>query len=316
MVKSSTKSVEDAQRNLSKVISEHGASSQEAKSASDALSIAQDRLTLANERAQQAQENVNKSIMTGALQVIPTAITMVDSFNKAWNNFPDLTDSFDNLGSKIKSVGNSVDGLGAKIKGLNSIDVSTIASSLAAIAAVIVSINYSVNQTKYEQQVYSSEHGSSMPWYEIAGNAVKNFFTAIPELASGYIGDMFGIQRPTPEQQAILNKFAKNELTDEQVREALSGLPHLASGGVVDKLTLALVGEAGPEIVMPLNRYETMHSQDSQKTMVEVVSGQPNVFHIQVTQQFYGDINSPEYVDQAAEKTIEKLDEKLAHWRH
>ncbi len=49
--------------------------------ASDALSIAQDRLALANERAQQAQENVNKSIMSAALQVIPTSITMVDSLS-------------------------------------------------------------------------------------------------------------------------------------------------------------------------------------------------------------------------------------------
>ncbi len=89
----------------------------------------------------------------------------------------------------------------------------------------------------------------------------------------------------------------------------------MAAGGVVDSPTFALVGEAGPEIVMPLNRYESLRSQDSQKTTVEVAPAQPNVFHIQVTQQFYGDINSPEYVDQAADKTIEKLDEKLAHWR-
>ena len=69
----------------------HGVNSQEAKAASDALSIAQDRLTLADERAQQAQENVNKSIMSAALQVIPTSITMVDSLSKAWKNFPDVS---------------------------------------------------------------------------------------------------------------------------------------------------------------------------------------------------------------------------------
>ena len=48
-----------------------GSNSQEAKSASDSLRIAQDRLTLADERAQQAQDNVNKSIMSAALQIIP-----------------------------------------------------------------------------------------------------------------------------------------------------------------------------------------------------------------------------------------------------
>ena len=88
MVKSSTKAVEDAHRAVSDAIAKHGVNSQEAKSAEDALSIAEDRLTLANERSQQAQENVNKSIMSAALQIIPTSITMVDSLSKAWKNFP------------------------------------------------------------------------------------------------------------------------------------------------------------------------------------------------------------------------------------
>ena len=82
MVKSSTKAVEDAHRAVSDAIAKHGINSQEAKSAEDALSIAEDRLTLANERSQQAQENVNKSIMSAALQIIPTSITMVDSLSQ------------------------------------------------------------------------------------------------------------------------------------------------------------------------------------------------------------------------------------------
>ncbi len=105
MVKTSTKSVEDAQRTLSKAITEHGANSQEASSASDALSIAQDRLVLANERAQQAQENVNKSIMAGALQIIPTSITMVDSLARAWKNFPDVSALLTKISSGVANVG-------------------------------------------------------------------------------------------------------------------------------------------------------------------------------------------------------------------
>ena len=37
----------------------------------------------------------------------------------------------------------------------------------------------------------------------------------------------------------------------------------MAEGGVVDKPTYALIGEAGPEIVMPLSRYESMHTEQS-----------------------------------------------------
>ena len=105
MVKSSTKAVEDAQRTLSTAIADHGASSQEAKSASDALSIAQDRLTFADERALQAQENVNKSIMSAALQIIPTSITMVDSLSKAWKNFPDVSVLLGRISSGVANVG-------------------------------------------------------------------------------------------------------------------------------------------------------------------------------------------------------------------
>ena len=64
-------------------------------------------------------------------------------------------------------------------------------------------------------------------------------------------------------------------------------------GCIVDP-TLILAGEAGPEIVMPLSKYET-----ERKEVATQLKGS-NVFHIQVTQQFYGDINSPEYVDLAA----------------
>ena len=106
MVKSSTKAVEDAHRSVCDAIAKHGINSQEAKSAEDALSIAEDRLTLANERSQQAQENVNKSIMSAALQIIPTSITMVDSLSKAWKNFPDMTGVLTTLGTNVSMVGN------------------------------------------------------------------------------------------------------------------------------------------------------------------------------------------------------------------
>lgn len=40
------------------------------------------------------------------------------------------------------------------------------------------------------------------------------------------------------------------------------GLPRLAEGGFVDSPTTALIGEAGPEVVMPLDRFESMMGMD------------------------------------------------------
>ncbi len=87
-------------------ISLHGAGSQEAQKAEETLSIAEDRLTLSNEKAEQAQDNVNKSMMSAALQVIPSTITMVDSLSRVWKNFPDMTGVLETLGSNITMVGN------------------------------------------------------------------------------------------------------------------------------------------------------------------------------------------------------------------
>lgn len=43
-------------------------------------------------------------------------------------------------------------------------------------------------------------------------------------------------------------------------------LPRLAEGGFVDQPTTALIGEAGPEVVMPLNRFEQLMGLNNQKS--------------------------------------------------
>jgi hypothetical protein len=67
---------------------------------------------------------------------------------------------------------------------------------------------------------------------------------------------------------------------------------------------------------MPLSQYEAQRASDQKAVQNGSASQvQPNVTYVTLTQQFYGDINSPEYVDMAAEKTINQLDEKLRHSR-
>ena len=291
MVETSTRSVEKAQIAVTDAVTKHGAGSQEAKSAEEALGIAEDRLTLANERAQQAQENVNKSIMSAALQVIPSAITMVDKFSQVWKSFPDMSGVLTTLGSNITMVGNK-----------------------ALLASVSVAGFVGGFVVGYEA---ITQFGDALG---PAGRALMIIIPAIIAAAAAVWMLMEGLTLGTATVALVASGIAVGAMVANMSSygNALgqgSKVPAMAAGGVVDIPTLALVGEAGPEIVMPLNRYESMRGQDSQKTTVEVAPAQPNVFHIQVTQQFYGDINSPEYVDQAADKTIEKLDEKLAHWR-
>ena len=86
----------------------------------------------------------------------------------------------------------------------------------------------------------------------------------------------------------------------------------MAEGGVVNKPTYALIGEAGPEIVMPLSRYE---SQRSEVTVTRNNSPQ-EIIVINLSQNFYGDINSEADEDRVAEKTVELLDSRGVHRRN
>ena len=277
MVKSSTKAVEDAQRTLSNAITAHGASSQEAKSAEDAYAIAQDRLTLANERAQQAQENVSKSIMSAALQIIPTSITMVDSLSKAWKNFPDVSALLTKISSGVANVGISAKTaaisvaafmggflIADQILGAIPENMRQIAGALTASIAAIVA--------------------ATIAWMAFQGTMTLGI--AVPIILAAVGVGIAGVKAAVA----------------------------MAEGGVTKGPTYALIGEAGQEIVMPLSQYEAQRSKEDKQVFMQPAVA-PTILKIDITQQFYGDINSPEYVDLAAEKTIAKLNESLAHLR-
>jgi hypothetical protein len=273
MVKTSTKSVEDAQRALSTAIAEHGANSQQATTASDTLSIAQDRLSLANERAQQAQENVNKSIMSAALQIIPTTITMVDSLSRAWNNLPDVSALLTKISTRVADVGISAKtaaiGVAAFMGGfliadtlLGAIpeDMRQIAGVLTASIAAIVA--------------------ATIAWMAFQGTMTMG--VAVPIILAAVGIGIAGVKAAVA----------------------------MAEGGVVDKPTYALIGEAGPEIVLPLAQYEANRTAFPAQTP-EAVTQQSQIINVYVTNY----IQTEADYDVASQHTIESLNEALARRR-
>jgi hypothetical protein len=272
MVKSSTKAVEDAQRALSTAILDHGASSQEAKSASDAFSIAQDRLALADERALQAQENVNKSIMSAALQVIPTSITMVDSLSKAWKNFPDVSALLMKISTRVADVGISAKtaaiGVAAFMGGFVVADtlLSAIPEDMRQIAGVLTASIAAIV-------------AATIAW--MAFNGTMTMGVAVPIILAAVGVGIAGVKAAVA----------------------------MAQGGVVDKPTFALIGEAGPEIVMPLSRYEASRTESSVQTAM--ANAQPDIITVYVTNY----IQTETDYDKASEHTIESLNESLARRR-
>jgi hypothetical protein len=55
--------------------------------------------------------------------------------------------------------------------------------------------------------------------------------------------------------------------------QELKGIPAMAAGGIVTGPTLAMIGEAGPEAVIPLDR---MGSMGGNNVTINVNGGDPN----------------------------------------
>lgn len=271
-VRSSTKSVDDAQQSLNEAIAQHGINSDQANEASERLSLAQERLAVATERAQQSEENVNQAIMASALQIIPTAITMVDGLGKAWNNLPDISGLLSNVSAKIAETG-----ITAKTAAIGTAaffgsflvadqllsaipeDMRAVAGALTASIAAIVA--------------------ATVAW--MAFHGTMTIGVAVPIILAAVGAGIAGVKAAVA----------------------------LADGGVVDKPTLALVGEAGPEIVMPLSHYEQKMEinqpfgfRESPQQIIQIEIG---------GMHFYGDIADGKFLEKATEATVEKMSDAL-----
>jgi hypothetical protein len=83
------------------------------------------------------------------------------------------------------------------------------------------------------------------------GEAMVNGIIAAVEKA-GFIIKGGAVALPKHLQKALdSGKLSKKNITD--LNAFLKGVPKLAEGGIVNKPTLALIGEAGPEAVVPLS---------------------------------------------------------------
>ena len=85
-------------------------------------------------------------------------------------------------------------------------------------------------------------------------------------------------------------------------------VPAMAAGGIVDSPTFALVGESGPEIVMPLSQYEAKRSGSAS---VDVSDVPQQVFVDLGGMHFYGDIADSKFLEKSAEYTADKISDAV-----
>ena len=91
MVQRSTESLDQATKTYNETIEKYGILSPEAKDASDKLEIAQEALSVATDRAELAQGNLNNTMATFALSILPTLITGASSISVLIKNLEGLT---------------------------------------------------------------------------------------------------------------------------------------------------------------------------------------------------------------------------------
>lgn len=94
VVEKGTERVEQAQKTYNEAVEKYGVNSAEAKDAADKLAIAQDSLTVANERQDEAQRNVNDAMITSAMQVVPSAISMIGGLQNVYGTVKGALESY------------------------------------------------------------------------------------------------------------------------------------------------------------------------------------------------------------------------------
>jgi len=215
-VKTSHQSVQNAQNQLNKALEKYGYGSAEAEQAADNLSVAQERYALDVQAAEDAQDSMNETIMAAALQVIPTSITMIDSLSKAWKNIPDVS----GLLTKITD-GVANGGISAKTA---AIGVAAFFGGFLVADQLLGAIPEDMRQIAGAlTATIAAIVAATVAWMAFHGTMTVG--VAVPIILAAVGVGIAGVKAAVA----------------------------MAEGGIVTKPTLALIGEAGPEAVIPLN---------------------------------------------------------------
>ena len=214
IVKSSANAVEDAQRKYNATIEKFGVGSKEATLASDDLKLAQERYQVACERANLAQGNVNQALMSAAVTIIPSMITMLTSLGKISGDLPSI----------IHKVSEGVSGVGISAT-TALVGVAALAGSFIIFSTVLDALPASIRGIVAPIMAAAAAIViATVAWMAFQGTVTLGI--AVPIILAAVGAGIASIK-------------------------AMIGM---AQGGIVTRPTLALIGEAGPEAVIPLGK--------------------------------------------------------------
>lgn len=100
--KKATEALDQAQKDYNDAVAKYGVNSIEAADAQDKLALAEETETLAKERADLSQKNLNDSMTSAALMVIPGVISGIDGLSRTWKTFSQMDPA--GLAGKLKDA--------------------------------------------------------------------------------------------------------------------------------------------------------------------------------------------------------------------
>jgi hypothetical protein len=232
-VQSTTNSLEDAQRRYNDAVEKFGSDSEQAKSALADVQVAQERHNVAVERADIVQNDYNQTQMRLALSVVPTVVTGIDGLYKAYKNIPDISGTLSKLSSGFVSTG-----ISAKTAALG---VAGFVGGFLAGDAILKAVPENIRGIASALMVgIGAIVAATVAWMALQGTMTMG--VAVPVILAAVGAGIAGVK----------------------------GLMGMAEGGVVSSPTVALIGEAGPEAVIPLNRANNFHDFGQQQVAVNL----------------------------------------------
>jgi len=292
-VMKSAESVRDAQNNLNKMLEKFGEGSEQAIDAQNRLMLAQESLKVATERADMAADNQRKTMMTMAVSVIPTLITGITGVISIIQNWGAVTQALSGAMTFLSAnpIILVIAGIALLIAGIiyaynnckpfrdliNTIGAYLQGAFLAAWNAVSGAVSWF--NTNVIQPV-----SSALSWFwnnvlmPLAQFLVGNLLSAWNTLSNGISWAYKNVIKPVFDALSWAYNNILKPIVDflggvasffGGVGAAISGAVSgavgggaagakmtsggHAKGGIVTKPEIALIGEAGPEAIIPLS---------------------------------------------------------------
>ncbi|MCL5066725.1 MAG: hypothetical protein M1368_00010 [Thaumarchaeota archaeon] len=249
--------LQNAQDNLTKAqnaynlaVEKYGPNSMQAQSALLSLQNAQNNLTTAQDRAKLSSEQVDMQMLQMATMTVPMLLSKGPELLAFLTGFGAEEDAL-TVSQLAQSAASGI-ASGAMALFDAVMDANPIVLVVVAIAALVAALAYLTDGFKnfgpLENDFNNAWKDLQTVFNDVVSFIKSNVYPVLDDLYKIYI-------------QPIINAIDTIKGIGSTISGGLSslgkdlGIPGLAQGGIVTQPTLAMIGEEGPEAVLPLSDY-------------------------------------------------------------